>query len=71
MQQQKSTEAQMIAVAGVVYNRAHIVKVDISRPGLARIFTTGGMDEYEDETARQIAAFFSPPDPVPTEKQRK
>jgi hypothetical protein len=55
----------MVEVGGFVYNRDHIVKVDLRQEGAARIHTVLGCDEFEGQVARDIKAFFAAaPDPV-------
>lgn len=58
--EQAKTHAPMIEVAGVVYNRDHIVKVDLQEAsiGIVTIHTTLGLDKYTGNVAQQVAQFF-------------
>jgi hypothetical protein len=58
--EQAKTHAPMIEVAGVVYNRDHVVKVDLQEApmGIVTIHTTLGVDKYTGDVAKQVAQFF-------------
>ncbi len=63
---------QLIEIGGSVYNRDHIVKVDLRHPGHVAIHTTLGIDEFHGEVASNIARFFNPPENRPeTPKGKK
>jgi hypothetical protein len=54
----------LIQIAGLVYNRDHIVKVDLTKPDVVVIHTTTGADPYSGTIGEQVRHFFAGP-PAP------